>query len=166
MTTLIGSPFGPRSLALESCRAGKIENERLYEISAFEANLIREFDKDYGATVERRSNPTPIYNCHGLTFGSRRTGIFESKTISQILSEDGYVQVPQAEVMEGDIIIYFDQESGDFEHSGIVVLRPKVENLHVPLVCSKWGKYAEVIHLGNNCPYNFGTVRYYRGRYD
>jgi hypothetical protein len=163
MVALIGNPHGPTTLALESCAARPIDNERLYEISAYETNLFRQFDADYG-TNERRSDPTPIYNCHGLTFASRRTGIFESSTIGQILNEDGYVEIPQARVLEGDVIMYFDQESGDFEHSGIVILRPKPENLNVPVVCSKWGKYAEVVHLANNCPYNFGAVKYYRVR--
>jgi hypothetical protein len=153
----------PKNLALDTSCANPIDNERIYEISPHDANLFRRFDKDYGATVERRCDPTPIYNCHGLTFGSRRTGIFESKILHQILTEDGYVEIDKDAVLEGDIILYFD-DSGDFEHSGIVISRPKPDNLGIPLVCSKWGKYAEVLHWGNNCPYNFSNVKYFRLR--
>lgn len=163
MVALIGNLAGqPPSLALETCHARSIDNARIYEISAFEANSHEVFDKDYGASVERRCDPTPLYNCHGLTFGARRTGIFDSKTLQQILTEDHYVQIPQDEVLEGDIIMYFDELSGDFEHSGIVVSRPRPETLNIPFICSKWGKYAEVLHMANNCPYNFGNVKYYR----
>lgn len=153
----------PRFLALHSCQAAQIDNERIFELSPSEIRGFRDFDRDYGSDVERRGSPTPIYNCHGLTFASRRTGIFESETLRQILREDDYMEIPPERALEGDVILYFD-DSGDFEHSGIVILRPLADNLNVPRVCSKWGKYAEVIHWGNRCPYNFANVKYYRLR--
>jgi hypothetical protein len=158
--TLLPSPLQPSQLALDSCRANNIDNERLYEISTYESNLFRKFDTDYGLGIQRRCDPTPLYNCHGLTFASRRTGIFDSNALKQILNEDGYVEIHE-DVMAGDVIIYFDT-SGDFEHSGIVISPPTKDNLNVPFVCSKWGKYAELLHQANNCPYSFANVKYYR----
>jgi hypothetical protein len=160
MATII-TPLSPTQLALDSIESKQIDNERLQEISPYEANTFRKFDTEYGLGIERRSGPTPFYNCHGMTFASRRTGIFESDTIRQILMEDGYVEVTKENVLAGDVILYFDG-TGDFEHSGIVISPPRPDNLFVPLVCSKWGKYAELLHQGNNCPYNFGNVKYYR----
>lgn len=161
MATIITSPQSRSQLALDSCQAKQIDNERVQEISPYETNLFRKFDTNYGLGIKRRSDPTPFYNCHGLTFASRRTGVFESDTVRQILTEDGYVEMTREEVMAGDVIIYFD-DSGDFEHSGIVISPPGPDNFYVPLVCSKWGKYAELLHQGNNCPYNFGKIKYYR----
>ena len=161
MSAIIIDPNRPKSLALETCRANAIDNERLYEISPSETNSFRDFDRDYGGNVHRRSNPTPHYNCHGLTFASRRTGIFENEVLQQILRDDGYLEVARDSVLPGDVILYFD-EYGGCEHSGIVISRPQADNLYVPWVCSKWGKYAELLHLANDCPYSFANVKYYR----
>src|SRR2546423_1157224 len=109
MAAIIPNPHLPNSLALETCQANAIDNQRIYEISQYEANLYRQFDADYGLGVRRRSDPTPIYNCHGLTFASRRTGIFESVTLRQILVEDGYAEIIRDAVLAGDIIMYFDE---------------------------------------------------------
>ncbi len=161
MATIIGIPQSSR-LSLDSCKGEPLDNERLSEISPFEVNQFRQFDTAYGFGTERRCDPNPSYNCHGMTFAARRTGIFESNTIWQILSEDQYINITEREdVKAGDVILYFD-DSGDFEHSGIVISPPRSDNLYVPVVCSKWGKYAELLHRGNNCPYNFGNVKYYR----
>lgn len=61
----------------------------------------------------------------------------------------------------GDVIVYYGPE-GDFEHSGLVVDPPMQENLWIPMVRSKWGKYRELIHPGNRCPYDFSNVKYFR----
>jgi hypothetical protein len=96
-----------------------------------------------------------------MTFGCRRTGIFESEVVVRILREDGYREIPSIEVASGDVIIYYDDD-GDLEHSGIVTESPRPETLNVPTVRSKWAKYKEIIHLANRCPYNFANVKYYR----
>ena len=75
--------------------------------------------------------------------------------------EDGYEEVGKESVLPGDVILYLDT-AGDIEHSGVVVDPPNASILGVPRVYSKWGKYAEIIHWGNRCPYNFSNVRYYR----
>lgn len=155
----------PPHLALESCEHRHIDNERILEIAPTEANQFREFDSDFGDRVVRRSEPTPHYNCHGMTFASRRTGIFEESVIQQIIAEDRYFEVPEANVLPGDVILYIDS-FGLVEHSGIVIEEPKPENLNIPRVCSKWGKYAELLHLSTHCPYNLSNVKYYRMNYD
>lgn len=155
----------PRFLSLDSCAYNHIDNIRLLEISPFEVNLFQIFDAEYGARVTRRGEPTPHYNCHGMTFASRRTGVIESTVVQQILDEDNYHEVPENSVLPGDVILYFDVD-GDIEHSGVVIEEPKPENLNIPLICSKWGKYAELLHLRTHCPYNVSRVKYYRMNYD
>jgi hypothetical protein len=154
----------PPDLALHSCEYKQIDNERISEISTWEANQFKKFDEDYGSGVNRRSDPNPFYNCHGMTFATRRTGVFETAVVRQILDEDKYGEVPQMFVLPGDVILYYGPDN-DIEHSGIVIEVPKPENFNVPLVCSKWGKYAELVHWGNQCPYNFANVKYYRMNY-
>jgi hypothetical protein len=44
------------------------------------------------------------YNCHGLTFASRRTRIYD---VQQVLAEDAYEHIPLNEVEPGDVIVYF-----------------------------------------------------------
>src|SRR5262245_35364311 len=42
--------------------------------------------------------PCRTFNCHGLTFASRRTWIDKSGEVQKILDDDGYVEVPLAKV--------------------------------------------------------------------
>lgn len=148
-------------LALETAASRRIPNAQLLEISRFEQAQFRDIEARYGARADWRTDPTPRYNCHGMTFASRRTGIFETWVINRILDDDGYREVTLDEVLAGDVILYFD-DTGDVEHSGIVILPPSQDPLRVPLIYSKWGKYAELVHRANQCPYNFAGARYYR----
>ena len=149
------------SINLDTALGHHIDNAQLFEISSFEKSQFENLIKQYGAWVKFRSNPTPQYNCHGLTFASRRTGIYDADELGKILKEDGYIELKTDKVLPGDIIIYFS-EDGDYEHSGIVITSPDENSLNVPMVVSKWGKFAEVIHPANNCPYSFFNVKYYR----
>jgi hypothetical protein len=81
------------------------------------------------------------------------------------LSEDDYTEVRREDAQPGDVIIYMSTDGdGDIEHSGIVLeLRPAIGfDVPVPIVCSKWGGGAEVVHPYNYCPYNPTSVRFYR----
>jgi hypothetical protein len=103
----------------------------------------------------------PRYNCHGLTFGARRSAILEDSQVSRILAEDGYQPVIAAEALPGDCVIYFDTD-GAIDHSGVVVSSPP-HPMNVPLVCSKWGYGPEVIHAALDVGgYAIVDLRYYR----
>ncbi len=108
-----------------------------------------------------RSAPTNVYNCHGLVFASRRTGIHKPEVVKKIIDEDEYKLIRNPEyVKPGDIILYHSA-SGDIEHSGIIIEMPKTPPW-VPLIWSKWGMYGEAVHRANHCEYNFANVMYYR----
>ena len=148
-----------RSIRLDTTQGNPIENAQTLEISEFEKNQFNAFDKwCENATI--RSTPTPTYNCHGMTFASRRTGIFSSAELKKILLEDGYVKIQLEQVLPGDVIIYYSEDR-DFEHSGIIISAPD-QILKIPKVMSKWGKFAEMLHWANNCPYTFSNTEYYR----
>ena len=148
-------------LLLETSKRKPIKNYQQKEISKYELSLIVGLENEYGNKIWKRSEPSPTYNCHGMTFAARRTGIFDSIEIEKILKDDDYVEITRDEILPGDIIIYYG-EDGDPEHSGIVITPPDPNLLNIPKVCSKWGKYSEVIHYANNCPYSFSNVKYYR----
>lgn len=101
--------------------------------------------------------PSRKYNCHGLTFASRRTWIHKPTEVAKILKEDDYEKIRLEEVLPGDVVVYI--QDGDYSHSGIVV-----EAGSVPKVLSKWGAAHEVIHSVNDCPYHPAYPEYYRIR--
>ena len=150
-----------KTIKLDTKKGNFIENAQLFELSKFEVNQFNDLEKminKNNAIV--RTKPTPLYNCHGLTFAARRTGIFDSKELKKILRDDVYLEISIDKVLPGDVIIYYS-EDGDFEHSGLIVSEPD-NVLKIPRVLSKWGKYCEVIHLANMCPYSFENAKFYR----
>lgn len=115
--------------------------------------------KRYPSALHRRVGPCASFNCHGLTFGSRRTWIDGSNQIDGILSDDEYSVVANKDVLPGDIAIY--KQAGQIEHSGIVV--QIVDGLvKQPKILSKWGNLHEVVHLPRDCPYSDMTITYHR----
>jgi hypothetical protein len=121
--------------------------------------------KYYGGTF-RGVGPCNTYNCHGLTFASRRTAITTAIAVRAILAEDGYATVSRNDVLPGDIVVYYStgELPGDVEHSGIVVERVSQQGLiGVRIkVLSKWGYCDEVVHFAEECPYDVGDIRYFR----
>jgi hypothetical protein len=149
-----------KSIKVDTAAGQPIDNAQFFDISTFEAGQMQELDRRYKKGLETRSGPTAKYNCHGMTFASRRTGIYETSEIQKILSDDQYSEIKPSDVLPGDVIIYYDH--GDAEHSGIVLTSPQDSLLRVPRVLSKWGKASECIHWANHGPYNFGSVKYFR----
>ena len=147
-------------LALETAEKNRIPNTQSKELSSQELLQVTDIEKKWGDRITPRSGPTPIYNCHGLVFASRRTGIFDNSSIRQIFEDDRYREIQKEDALPGDIVIYFNK--GDIEHSAIIINAPSESLLKIPLVYSKWGKYSEVIHLQNQCPYNLSEIKYYR----
>ena len=158
-----GKPAGgTKGIALATRLGTPIENTQEHEISKQEAMDYAELMKKYQPPLATcRSKPDPVYNCHGFTFASRRTRVWEPAMVAMVLAEDSYV--PQSSPVAGDVAVYFGPD-GDIQHSGIVLAVGTPETLGLALVCSKWGSGAEVLHLATNCPYmEPGTeIKYYR----
>lgn len=145
---------------MDTAAGDPIDNEQLEEISYQELTQYQLIRRKY-PRADERSRPNPQYNCHGMTFGSRRTGVFEDEEITKILSHDEYLEIPATDVKHGDVILYFGQ-SGDVQHSGFVVSGPMGLVLSVPYVVSKWGKGGQYVHIANDCPYPYSNVKFYR----
>jgi hypothetical protein len=149
-------------IALATRVGTPIDNEQVHTLGAFETNQMQDYERKYGGRCRPRGNPTGLYNCHGMVFASRRTGITDPNEIKKIIREDGYKEIAVANVLPGDIVLYFDPEKGEYTHSAVVLEEPLKSELNIPLVVSKWGKYREVVHMANVGPYPFEHVQYFR----
>jgi hypothetical protein len=150
-----------QDILLDTAEGQPIPNKQEKEIgqplaaAALEANASQ-------APFVLRAKAHPAYNCHGLTFASKRSAIYADADVLRILKEDGYKQIPTRDALPGDVAIYWAGTS--IEHSAIVVRAP--EGLIAPDVISKWGVIGpEVIHPATNCGlcgYTVSDIRYYR----
>lgn len=150
------------SIRVQTRQGTDVPNYRVHEYTAFEQNTFQDYERGF-QTVIWRTEAIPSYNCHGLTFASRRTSIQETASILLILREDGYSEVGRNEVLPGDIVLYY-ATGGDIEHSGIVV--EVAETPRMFRVVSKWGKYKEALHWESECPYSATNMRYFRVKHE
>ena len=150
---------GKSNIELQTRLGNDIENSQYYEIAPHERHASNSLKADY-PNANFITSDSPIYNCHGLTFASRRTGIDDTSEILNILEDDKFIEIGISECSPGDIVIYFS-EFGDAEHSGFVIESPNYNN-PFPLILSKWGSFSEVLHRLNQCPYHLSNVQYYR----
>ena len=147
------------SIRLETSRRTGIENYQSLDISQFERNWNAEIPKLH-PRITARTGMSALYNCHGLTFASRRTRISDTAEVRRILEDDRWEEVELRDVLAGDVVVYFGKE-GEANHSGIIVDIDK--DLKLPLVCSKWGSGGEYIHQLSDCPSMYGPIsKFYR----
>lgn len=148
----------PQNLALQTRKGGVIENWMNPTDMYAGADLrVAELKQQYPRAKHRDVGPSARYNCHGLTFAARRTGIDKPSEVQRIIKDDGYRLLSRAEEPKtGDIAIY--REDGDIVHSGIVVGSTD----QVPWVLGKWGVCHEVVHPVLDCPYKAAGVEFYR----
>lgn len=104
--------------------------------------------------AELRRLPTGRYNCHGLTFASRRTQILDPEVVEIILKDDGYRPIGLRDAMQGDLALYYDGRG--IAHTGVIVDVEQDERIlggGTVKVMSKWGSGGEYIHYGRECEY-------------
>ena len=151
-------------LALETRRKNSIPNymTRAAPLAgAYDEQKGRE--KQFPHAKRRNVGPCNTYNCHGLTFGSRRTEI--NAEIDKILRDDDYREIRKEHVCPGDIVLYYSDPQvpggviGDIEHSGIVLEKGQFGLLRI---LSKWGLGDEWVHFLADCPYSVSNVKFFR----
>jgi hypothetical protein len=152
-----------RSITLETSKGTKIDNYQIFEISQFEKNQFADYSKQNYPFAIFRNSPSPIYNCHGMSFACRRTNIDRSTDIRVILSDDQYQKIDIKATLPGDFVLYINSNDGDIAHSGTIVSCEHPENnISRIIVVSKWGKFREVVHDLNDCPYKGLEKEFYR----
>ncbi len=148
-------------IALQTRKGNDIDNEQVYTVyTPGQLKEIEDNSKKY-LTDEKRAEANPLYNCHGLTFATRRTGIFKTEEVKKILTDDEYKEITLPNILAGDIVLYIE-ENGDITHSGIVIDVNDNFGIRTPRIISKWGTMPEFIHLIHECPYPNTTKKYYR----
>lgn len=146
-----------KPLALQTRKRRDIDNTLNHDdVAIGMQQLVQDLKKKHLSATHRDVGPCNTYNCHGLTFASRRTNIEDAAEIRKILEDDGYIEINLENISPGDIALYFI--SGDVEHSGIVV---EIMDLG-PKILSKWGPAQEAIHNLGDCPYDASNVRFFR----
>ncbi len=160
MSIILSSNYQSQSIALQTRKGNDIQNYQSFKLSPWENKQIKVVLRNY-PEAKVRNDPTPIYNCHGLTFASRRTAIIDAQEIWNIIKDDNYNQITTDEVLPGDIILYFSDD-GDIEHSGVVIIEPNKSDFKIPIIISKWGCGHEFIHSATFCPYSKSNMKYYR----
>ena len=131
------------TIRLQTAARRDIPNVQNSEVPPQEKNEAADYPKRWKDS-EFKPRLSPTYNCHGLTFASRRTRIWNPTSVAEIINDDKYVEVAdRQQVRPGDVVVYYVE--GEAAHSGIV-LRNHEDDLHVPLIWSKWGNGPEVIH--------------------
>ncbi len=121
----------------------------------------RHYDLRFPLAQRRPVGPANTYNCHGLTFGSRRAEV-SYDDVPLILEQDDSTEVGRDQVLAGDVVVYFSTKEfvGEPEHSGVVVEPPdQLKNIKI---VSKWGYGDERVHFLADCPYDPTDVRFFR----
>ncbi len=102
------------------------------------------------------------YNCVGLIFASRRYWI-EIDYIYELFEADGYTNIQRNDVIEGDVVLYLNDNEP--VHVALIIEVEMVGQERSIKVISKWGKDAEFIHFAENVPDNLGRpVQFYTDR--
>jgi len=157
MTLSGGNP----TIRLQTRKGTDINNYQLHniDITQYEVQMAK-LSQQYLGIILRPNTITGMYNCHGMTFASRRTGI---NTISmQLITEDDFIQIADNEVLPGDVVLYIN-DLGEIEHTGFItsVDLPN-RSKFTTMVLSKWGDGSEVIHAIFNCPYAKDNIQFVR----
>lgn len=130
------------------------------------AHATELFRRKYPLARLRRGS-SGQYNCHGLTFANRRTGIYDIQALESVLDDDGYRRIPRKDVEPGDILVCYDQ--GEISHTGVVLEVTPAEGIPGLVgirVVSKWGGAAEYVHMDQDGPYNDHQISYWTDRHD
>lgn len=152
-----------KSINLETSKGTKIDNYQILELSQFEKNQFVDYSKANFPFAVFRSSPSPVYNCHGMSFACRRTNVDRSVDIRNILNDDQYHKITLKSTLPGDLVLYINLEDGDIVHSGTIVgCKHEEGNISQISVVSKWGKFREVVHDLNDCPYKQFGKEFYR----
>lgn len=157
---LIGNKKVGKRIELQTSLGNDIPNEQLeFESTLLMQKQLSELKTKYFGAIFR-SGPSSMYNCHGMTFANRRTGIYEVENIKIILSDDKFIEINKKDLLAGDIALYYS-DTGDIEHSGIVV-DVNISLLVDIKILSKWGDGYEAVHSLYICPYELKYIKFYR----
>ncbi len=147
LLTAQGTPIHPQELPLFAKDGWSIPNEIGQEWNPIQRREIVKFAPQLPSA--RLRSVSGVYNCAGLVFASRRTVIYRMELLYEILRHDGYRKIgPPPVAMEGDVVIYVEDDTGQPAHIGIIMkIEPRIADATFDTtVLSKWGLHGEYIH--------------------
>jgi hypothetical protein len=161
--TIIGFPERQETICMQTSRKHCIPNgqNRIVHQQAIDQE---ERQRALFGNGEFQGNSTCIYNCHGLTFASKRTGVFADEAIRLIL-DDEYVEINRANVIVGDVVLYYyPDRPGEYAHSAIVVEKSDIigSGLFGIRVLSKTRFHREIVHYAGQHSYPGTEIKFYR----
>lgn len=153
-------------IELQTRLGNYIDNYQGFTTLLSERKSFEKLEKDsIKSGVSFKGNPTPLYNCHGMTFASSRTCIINDDEIDKIIREDQFEQIYDISnnLIIGDIAIYKGKSDDTYIHSGIVIDICK-DLFNQIFVLSKWARFKVAIHEVNLYPKDTGDyyLTYYR----
>ena len=149
-----------RAIKLATCKGTWIRNRRRIEWAPAGLREAAKLERERHPNATLRSS-TAIYNCMGLVFASRRTGVFMDQ-LETIIEDDGYEKLSNLnEIQIGDIVFY--KHKDQVTHVGIVAHVESISTSGPPVitVLSKWGVHGEYVHSVNDVPDEYGEVKEY-----
>lgn len=156
----------PGSIPLCTRMGREIPNEQFLDVAPEVAERETAALRRRFPFVILRRPPSGLYNCHGLTFANRRTGIQRPEAVQEILKDDGYKPVRVTAVQPGDVVVYRD--GPEISHTGLVLKvvegYPEGSSLRSVEVLSKWGYAGEYYHPARESPYHEQSIEYWTDR--
>jgi hypothetical protein len=141
----------PKGFPLFTQRGTYIDNEQWPDDPGPEGQEAYRLEREKHRDWSFRRPACGRYNCWGLVFALRRTGIYEEDAIRKVL-RDEYRSVAAADynndVMAGDVVLYALRPSRILAHAGLVVdVRHGSSPVPQIRVLSKWNRWSgEDIH--------------------
>ena len=156
----------PGSIPLYTRLGNEVANAQDPDLAPAKAeHVIAAFRTRFPCAWQRRP-PSGQYNCHGLSFANRRTGIYDPTAVEKVLKDDGYRTIKREEVEPGDLVVYYVGD--EVTHSGVVLEvvqgAPETPTLRELKIVSKWGQAGEYIHRTLEGPYAQHDLTYWTDR--
>ncbi len=144
---------GERRLALETRLGRPIANFIERKPGDRERRVYDLQRKKFGGNWINRKPACGGYNCFGMVFASRRTAVLDAEDadaqIDDILGDDGYRPITEAEAVVGDLVLYKDKSIG-LLHAARITRRG---DLKVLFALSKWDSTSgeDEHHIRHHC---------------
>ena len=154
------NPTPIKKLTIETKTGIPIPNEQAEDIVSgdkrFYCDKLWTKYLDACPSWKRRRPSTPLYNCAGLVFAHRRTGIYDSEWYERLLDEEGYREIPRDKSLPGDIVAYRNDKKEILHFALVYASSPGIQfgEVHQVLAISKWdSRTGEFLHKVDESPF-------------
>lgn len=155
----------PNSIVLQTRLGNPVENEIGPGLTPVALRWFEKLYSQHKVGWRYRKPCTAGYNCAGLVWANRRTGVYETPEVHKILADDGYRKTEHPDV--DDVAVYWD-DRGQMRHVARVVEVRRVSGTETtqPWVVSKWNDWGgEILHHVFDIPHREDlTIEFFTDR--